>query len=328
MKTKVVVFGLGMHYEQWKGYLSDDYEIVALADNKTNAKQPGAISPARIASLDCDYVLVTPGLFYEMVNQLVFELRIPAEKVKKIYYGGVLQRKLADISVLESGGAKTITASYDGLRVILESDYTAVIFEESLMRGYYGVNPPPDWKYRVIDIGANVGIASIFFAKNKLVETVHAFEPFPQNCEAMMKNLELNPDLASKINVTRAGVGRIGENKLFDNGISWAANGTGVTEVKILGAVEALRPILSSAPEKTKIILKMDCERAEYEIVPELIRSGLLRSIDVILMEWHGLQKARRLCDTFAENGFYVFFDSESDSPWEAGSMKAVRLCG
>ena len=58
----------------------------------------------------------------------------------------------------------------------------------------------------VIDIGMNVGIASLFFATLPHVEKVYAFEPFKAPYLRAMDNFKLNPALSAKIQAYNFGL--------------------------------------------------------------------------------------------------------------------------
>jgi FkbM family methyltransferase len=58
----------------------------------------------------------------------------------------------------------------------------------------------------VIDIGLNIGTASLFFAQYKNIKHIYAFEPFKETYEQAMFNLNLNKDLKDKITVYNYGL--------------------------------------------------------------------------------------------------------------------------
>ena len=50
----------------------------------------------------------------------------------------------------------------------------------------------------------------------------------------------------------------------------------------------------------------MDCEGAEYEIVENLSKENLLKSVDIIIIEWHDLG-AKVIEDYLLLNNFTIF---------------------
>ncbi len=63
----------------------------------------------------------------------------------------------------------------------------------------------------ILDIGANIGQAALFFARNSSNATIHSFEPHPKTFERAKKNLALNSSLADHIHLHPLGLGTIQE---------------------------------------------------------------------------------------------------------------------
>ncbi len=151
----------------------------------------------------------------------------------------------------------------------------------------------------VIDIGMNVGYASMFFADKEEVAAVYAFEPFPETYRCALKNFSLNPELAPKIMAHGYGLGR--ENTTRTAYFCSDYKGNCRTEeineclsdetfveqtISLKSASQALQPILQKHEDRN-IVCKIDCEGAEYDIMEDLSQSGDLRYIDFIMMEFH-----------------------------------------
>jgi hypothetical protein len=67
-------------------------------------------------------------------------------------------------------------------------------------------------------------------------------------------------------------------------------------------ASEALTPIINDNIGK-RIILKIDTEGAEYDILESLDNSGLLKKIDIVLIEFH-FKGSKELQRRLLKNGF------------------------
>lgn len=86
---KIVIFGLGTYYEQYKYFLQNN-EIVALIDNDkskqgTYINECVIIPPYKIKDVQYDaIVILAERCIKEMRNQLI-ELGVPVEKIKTIY---------------------------------------------------------------------------------------------------------------------------------------------------------------------------------------------------------------------------------------------------
>ncbi len=183
---------------------------------------------------------------------------------------------------------------YMGRDITLEAvgDIFAVYGEEAYK--FLNVN-----NETVIDIGANIGDSSIYFALNNARKVI-ALEPYPYSYNIALKNIKLN-HLEDKIILLNAGYGEENTIKIdpkfenttssdiksFDNGI----------DIKIM----PLKKILNDY-NIDNAVLKMDCEGCEYNIIKE--DNDTLRKFKMIQMEYHyGYEKLK---DKLEEAGFNV----------------------
>jgi len=66
-------------------------------------------------------------------------------------------------------------------------------------------------KYTVLDIGANRGYATLYFAQKPWCEHVYGFELMPETYEYALKSIELNKELKNKIKLFNIGLGKSNE---------------------------------------------------------------------------------------------------------------------
>ena len=148
-------------------------------------------------------------------------------------------------------------------------------------------------------------------------------------------NLELNPQLSAKINAFNFGLGKT-EIMLELPYIANATGGMSTTYdvckgaknakkemVYLKDAAEELAPILEENKDK-HIIIKCDCEGAEFEIFKRLNEKDIVSGIDVVMMEYH-FEKPDGLVNLFTENGFAVQTKIGSRKS-KTGYIYAVRM--
>ena len=190
----------------------------------------------------------------------------------------------------------------------------AGIVKEVFLKEVYAVHFIDDAV--LIDIGLNRGIASLFFATYPNIKRIYAFEPFKPTFRLAKRNLELNPQLSQKIHAFNVGLGRA-EVTLELPYMASATGGMSTTLDVCTGeknttnetvAVKDAAKEIAQILEKNKtehIIVKCDCEGAEYEIFERLNEEKLIGEIDVILMEYHR-NGPDELLDMITKNGFVV----------------------
>ena len=163
----------------------------------------------------------------------------------------------------------------------------------------------------VVDIGANIGLFSVYAAKVCRAERVISFEPFPENFEMLRKNAEQN-QLDSITCVNQAVAGNRGMRTLIldstdagshslVSGVATAPTGRSV-KVDCCTLDEVFQRFALSRID----YLKMDCEGSEYEILENAVsRLGQIRRIS---METHTTpdRKAEDLEKLLCGHGFTV----------------------
>jgi len=187
----------------------------------------------------------------------------------------------------------------------------------------------------VIDIGMNRAVASLFFAAKENVKKIYAFEPFEPTLALAEKNLDLNPELNKKIQTFAYGLGKEDTTLEipYSIDISDCMSTTHTVSVKqnvrtetvtVKDAAQILAPIFEKN-KNNRIIIKCDCEGAEFEIFERFDEENLVGKIDVVLIEYH-FKKPDRLVEIFTENGFAVHIKHGLKKEPITGYLYAVKM--
>lgn len=136
----------------------------------------------------------------------------------------------------------------------------------------------------IIDAGANIGIASIFFATKFPNAKIVAIEPEPGNFALLEKNTRPYPNITA---IHAALWKENGEVSLFDPGQGPWAFQTRADGANTIGRVPSITvdELLGRFSASTVDILKMDIEGAEKEIFENA--SAWISKVGVIMVELH-----------------------------------------
>lgn len=195
----------------------------------------------------------------------------------------------------------------------------------------------------VFDVGMNMAASTLYFAKIKNVKKVYAFEPFLPTADEGIKNINLNPDLAQKIDVFKFGLGS--EDKIIEMPYVKEASSCMSTTQNVFLLNNDLQSFKVRDIEKLEIksaskvfgkliekecinVLKIDTEGAEYEIFEDLDENGLLKSFKIVMLEYH-YKSPDELEIRLKNNDFVVFYRTNPIKKGEkVGMMVAVAMKG
>lgn len=181
----------------------------------------------------------------------------------------------------------------------------------------------------ILDIGANIGLASLFFA-DRYQCPVYAYELVPSTATLAKANFDLNPQF-SDLHLEAVGIGA--EDReielTFDpensagNSI-FTATGNTREKVRIRDAGAVIQEVAAKYPGH-RIVVKLDAEGAEYGIARLWGNSGLLSKIGVLMIEWHESSEGSvdELRTILRQGGFEWFERTHTEAP--VGMIYAYR---
>lgn len=147
----------------------------------------------------------------------------------------------------------------------------------------------------VLDIGAHVGIVSIYLAKRYPMLKIYAFEPVPENFARLERNLKANGVAnVTAVNQAISADGRpltlaVGLSQNSGGSSAFLANGHAGVVVDSL----TLREVFTQYGIDRVRLLKIDCEGAEHEILRT--STALLERVDYLRGEFHDSHRLRAL---------------------------------
>lgn len=274
-------------YQKFKNFshISDDYWSERLSQNN--------ISPKAV-ELDAN----TNQLFLKPLNLfLIKDKHDFLLKSKVLNSAKTLQKALGTTFYIDQNN---LIAELQGVKFIIENEQDIDIIKEIYYLGIY--NFVYEKPVVVIDIGMNLGFASLYFASRSNIVAVLGYEPFEITYKQALNNFAYNPEIAQKITPYQYGIaekeqtltiefnydvkGSIGMEGIDTNFKPSPHKKLETAEMKLKATYDVFHSILEQYPD-VDIVAKVDCEGAEYEIFKVLSETGQLNQIKIVMMEWH-----------------------------------------
>lgn len=163
----------------------------------------------------------------------------------------------------------------------------------------------------MLDVGANVGVAAVFFALVYEAEVVHSFEPAPETFRILAANLAPLPSCVAH----RLGLAsKAGSAELTYYPDATAMSGLHADRLADAALVE--RALMNRGD-----LLKIDVEKAELDVLAG-IEPGGWGSIRQVAAETHG-NSAHAVAGLLERNGFHVHVSV--DDHFEGTGLQMVR---
>lgn len=172
----------------------------------------------------------------------------------------------------------------------------------------------------IIDCGANIGLATLFFKQQFPEAAITCFEPDPDTFRILQENIHSNN--LKNIQLYNCAVSnKKMKSRLYRYGAFRGSPGNTIDD-KYINFDRVGEQIVDCIPLSSlnfnKIdILKIDIEGTEGKVIHDLARTGCLRKISIIIMEYHYNEycKDNKLSDILAaleKNGFRYIINPDS----------------
>ncbi len=262
-----------------------------------------------------------------------FDIEIPKGKHLSILQNYALAKALKDrLNAIFKVDSNQLLVSLEGLELPVQTPEDLYILHEIWVNGCYNYHLPPDKKHIVIDIGMNVGFASLFFSRTKHPAHIFSFEPFTPTYDQAVRNIKSN-GASGHITAHNFGLGTAGtldieysETHRGRMGI-WGTklvgeqiHSTKKERIEIRNVKDSIEDIVNKYPD-IPVVLKVDCEGAEYDIFKE-ISNDFLERVIVVMMEWH-VKGPQPFIQQLGQKGFMILSEYEKNP--KAGMLYAFK---
>jgi FkbM family methyltransferase len=225
-------------------------------------------------------------------------------------------------SVEEVPGARKLLVFPDGFRCCTHTsvEETEFIYNEVVARRDY----LPEGRTLadaecVLDVGANIGVFTLFAASQNPRAVIHAFEPIRETCEVLRLNVEMNRLPGVRIYNCAVGA-RNEENRFFTYYPNMAGNSTAVPEIK-RNQLQVLEGQLGK--ELTGFLFRAEARQAPVTTLSAFLERNAITAVDFLKIDVEGdelavLQGLDRK-DAFRIRNLAV----ETHTPQLAGEVRA-----
>lgn len=328
-KEHLLIYGLGNFYKQNEKKIEEKYEIEAFIDNKKNGIYAGKkIIPSEKVNEYADFkILIMIYSIQQCINVARELINVYDVDCKNILLGhsfwGNYAKEYDSIQLLENGKIQ-LKKENISLNISSEDEFNNVY--EVLINENYNYCINNNKKDIVIDIGMNIGDATIYFLGKEKVQKVYGYEPFKETYNAACENLKEYLKDHNRLEVFQFGLSNENIIREINYNVDMSCGQSTIPEtrdrvyefyeknklisveneikeyIQVRKASEIIGTIIDKHTEEN-IVLKIDCEGEEYVIFQELFDNNWLGKIDFIMLEWHYKGK-ELLLDILEQTGF------------------------
>lgn len=331
---KAIVYGTGWFYKKNKERFFKDIEIIAFADSRVESsttvsgkmfEDKRILAPNEIKNEIFDIVYIcTEAYNANPIFRTLINNGVGADKIEFLWKRNAIDGEWRDYPSEENDG---IISNINGIKIKQRYHTDFDFVPEVFFYNTYYLDLAYD-KYIVIDVGMNIGIASLFFASREEVEKVYGFEPFRDTYNQAIENFQRNTlNIRNKIEAYN--IGLLDKNEEKEVAISAEESGyrdiftfpTEENHTKIVCKIagEEINSIIKNH-NGTKIVLKIDTEGSEYLIFKSLNEYGCFDKIDAILLEYH--DGADELIKILRDNSYKVILHGQKN---KLGMLYAIK---
>lgn len=328
----ILVYGAGNFFYKNKEMIQKEYNIKAIIDkNKDGILDNWKIIKVRdCANIAYEQIVIMVediGTVLLIIKELLDSGIESGKIIPGIGIYGIYADKYDEIKVLSDG---KLCVNKNGIKIAVASVDEFNNVYDTLIGECYHYKINNDRKDVVIDVGMNIGDATLYFLADEKVEKVYAYEPFKKTFMDAQRNLGNYINDSSRLEIFQYGLSDITEERqiIFNEDMTCGLSTKTAEELEgynvydfyydnryaerqkekmetilVKNAVDVLMPIIEKYKNSHNIVLKIDCEGEEYGIIEILNKENLLSQIDFIMLEWH-YQGKERVLDELSKAGF------------------------
>ena len=206
------------------------------------------------------------------------------------------------------------------------------LFEEHFINNEYYFNVKVSCPL-VIDCGANIGMALIFFKKLYPNSRIIAFEPDKRTFEKLKKNVEINKLKNIKL-FNKAVMNSEGTVNFYYDPSNPGSLSMSIEKKRLPGVCERVdSTLLSNYIEERVDFIKMDIEGAEFSVIQELTNQNKLKLVNEIIIEYHHHiepeeNRFSKILKILEDNGFGYQINAFSKIPFCKKEFQDILIYG
>ena len=236
--------------------------------------------------------------------------------------------------ILQEAGKGTLVLKANGITYPIASQANLSVVNELFFDNYYNISSGHSCV--LLDIGMNVGYASLFFSSFPAVKKIYSYEPFEDTFRIAKQNFAINEPTSRKIQPFNYGISNYtgtvdvpmleGGSVIASTEESFIKNhhieSNKSIQVKVRDITEVLTEIKASNPGMY-VALKIDCEGEEYNIFEAMHANNGFEKVIFFCIEWH-FKGSARIKELMQQHDFIVF-DIPKSEEGEYGMIYGFR---